>query len=105
MSELEDLDVHLQHLVGLEEVLAAALVDSDPVLWAAHESVLCVRSLLSGSTRAREEAHSNREDDLTAAMAQMRSAVTAIRIAVTDAGHRADPELPERHPGERRATG
>lgn len=101
MSELEDLDVHLQHLVGLEEVLAAALVDSDPVLWAAHESVLCVRSLLTGSARAGDP---NREDDLTAAMAQMRSAVTAVRIAVTDAGHRAAPELPQRQPEKRRGT-
>ena len=105
MSELEDLDVHLQHLVGLEEVLAAALADSDPVLWAAHESVLCVRSLLTGSARAGEVAHPKREDDLTAAMAQMRSAVTAIRIAVTDAGHRPAPELPQRQPEEHRGTG
>lgn len=78
----EQLDAHLHDLAALEQLLAASLADSDPVLWAAHESLLCLTTLLT-RPRPEQQGEPCSEADLSAALAQLRSATIAVRFAVS----------------------
>ena len=46
MCSRDQLAEHADALATIESLLAAETHASDPVLWAAHESILCARTLL-----------------------------------------------------------
>jgi hypothetical protein len=70
-SDLAGLDEHLAAVVA---GLAAPPADRDPLLWAAHEAVLCARALLA-----------LRAGDPTADWASVRASMAAVSYARREA--------------------
>ncbi len=69
--DLASVDDHLARVVSC---LSAAPADRDPLLWAAHEAVMCARALLA--MRAGDP-----EADWAAVMASARAAMATVSYA------------------------
>lgn len=84
----QTLTEHAEQLGALGDDLAHPLRDRDPLLWAAHESVLCAQTLINVRLAADTTAPGYPTVDLREVLNSARSALVSVRYAVTDSHDR-----------------